>query len=80
MRYLLCWRYERCLSRFRRPPDQPGAKTSAPKLVVLIPAARSLRQEGRAAKTGRAPFGFDYLNHLLVKNDAKQGIIRVMPA
>jgi len=29
-------------------------------------------------RTGHLPFGFDYLNHKLVKNGAEQGAIRMM--
>ena len=29
-------------------------------------------------RTGHVPFGFDYLNHRLVKNSAEQAVIRMM--
>ena len=34
--------------------------------------------EGRRKRTGTLPFGFDYLNHQLVKNGAEQAAIRMM--
>ena len=34
--------------------------------------------EGRRKRTGTLPFGFDYLGHQLVKNDAEQAAIRIM--
>ncbi len=34
--------------------------------------------EGRSKRTGTLPFGFDYLNHQLVKNGAEQAAIRMM--
>ena len=37
-----------------------------------------LRDGGRPARTGHMPFGFDYINHQLVKNDAEQAAIRMM--
>ena len=36
------------------------------------------RDTDRPARTGHVPFGFDCLNHQLVRNDAEQGTIRVM--
>jgi Recombinase len=36
------------------------------------------RANARSARTGHLPFGFDYINHQLVKNDAEQAAIHVM--
>jgi hypothetical protein len=36
------------------------------------------RDTDRPARTGHVPFGFDCLNHQLVKNDAEQAAIRMM--
>lgn len=35
-------------------------------------------EKDRPARTGHVPFGFDYLNHRLVKNAAEQTAIRMM--
>ena len=37
-----------------------------------------LREKDRPARTGHLPFGFDYINHQLVKNDTEQAAIHVM--
>jgi hypothetical protein len=34
------------------------------------------REKGRPARTGHVPFGFDCVNHQLVKNHAEQAAIR----
>ena len=36
------------------------------------------RNEGKPKRIGPLRFGFDYLNHQLVKNDAEQAAIRMM--
>ena len=36
------------------------------------------REKDRPARTGHLPFGFDYINHQLVNNDAEQAAIRMM--
>ena len=36
------------------------------------------REKDRPARTGHLPFGFEYINHQLVNNDAEQAAIRMM--
>jgi DNA invertase Pin-like site-specific DNA recombinase len=36
------------------------------------------RDNARPARTGHVPFGFEYVNHQLVKNDTEQAAIRMM--
>jgi hypothetical protein len=36
------------------------------------------RGNARPARTGHVPFGFEYVNHQLVKNDTEQAAIRMM--
>jgi len=36
------------------------------------------RERDRATRIGPVPFGFEYLNHQVVKNDAEQAAIRMM--
>ncbi len=66
-----------------------GEHLSARKISRLIGSSRSAvldvlsrfgipPSEGRRKRTGTLPFGFDYLNHQLVKNGAEQAAIRMM--
>jgi Recombinase len=36
------------------------------------------RNNDRPARTGHVPFGFDYINHQLAKNDAEQAALQMM--
>ena len=36
------------------------------------------REKGHSVRTGHVPFGFEYINHQLVKNEAEQAAIRMM--
>ena len=61
---------------------------SAREITRLAGASRSgvldaldrfcIPREDRRARVGHLPFGFDYLNHQLVRNEAEQGAIRMM--
>ena len=66
-----------------------GEHLSAREISRLIGSSRSAvldalsrfgipPNEGRRKRTGTLPFGFDYLNHQLVKNGVEQAAIRMM--